>query len=72
MRATLEFVLPEEELEFDCASKAVDWRNVVFELNEYIVKRIKHTENYDEVVGLELAQEQLWHLVNEKDLCLRA
>ena len=72
VKATIEFELPEEELEFECASKGVDWRNVVFELNERLHHRMKHTENYDEVVGLELAQEYLWECINNRDLCLRA
>ena len=40
MTATLTFQLPEERLEFDCATKGRDWRSVVSDLDEDLLLKI--------------------------------
>jgi hypothetical protein len=65
MKAILQFNLPEDQIEFDTACKAVEWKLIASKMDEFLRSRIEHTTNYDEVVGLEIAQEKFWELVSE-------
>lgn len=44
MRATLEFDLPAEEYEHECAIHAVDLASTITCIDEYLRQRIKHGE----------------------------
>ena len=47
MKATLEFNLPEEELQFKATSQALDWQFVVSELAADLRSRLKYnSDNY--------------------------
>ena len=42
MKATLEFNLPEEELEYKEATQGVHWHNLICDLDEHLRLSIKH------------------------------
>ena len=45
MKATLEFNLPEDQSEFDVAIKGGDWRNLVWNMDQYLRKQVKYNES---------------------------
>lgn len=42
MKATLEFDLPDEDIEFDLAVNAGNWHAVVADIDEFLRGKIKH------------------------------
>jgi hypothetical protein len=44
MKGTLEYNLPEERFDFEIATKAMDYRNVIEELIEWLRREIKYNE----------------------------
>ncbi len=42
MKITIEFNLPEEQYNFECATKAVQMRSALMEFDRYIRGQIKH------------------------------
>ena len=42
MKATLEFDLPEDRVEFEVASHAMDYRGALEEVDSYLRARLKH------------------------------
>jgi hypothetical protein len=67
MEAILKFILPEEQDFFDDAVKGGDWKIVVCNLENYLRQQIKHSEDYDAIKGLEMAQEKLWEFISENN-----
>ena len=47
MKGTLEYNLPEERFDFEIATKAMDYRNVIEELNEWLRREIKYNDNHE-------------------------
>ena len=48
MKATLEFNLPEEQYEFNNAIKGGDWKDVCWDIDQYLRKHIKYDESLSE------------------------
>ena len=48
MKATLEFNLPEEQYEFNNAIKGGDWKDVCWQMDQYLRKHIKYDESLSE------------------------
>ena len=48
MKAILEFNLPEEQYEFNNAIKGGDWKDVCWQMDQYLRKRIKYDESLSE------------------------
>ena len=48
MKATLEFNLPEDQYEFNNAIKGGDWKDVCWQMDQYLRKRIKYDESLSE------------------------
>lgn len=42
MKATLEFTLPEEQVEFDCAVDGVKWMSAMWDLDQYLRNQLKY------------------------------
>ena len=63
MKAILEFNLPEDKIEFDAASKAMDWAILAWDIDQYIRSRLKYqSEKLDTSSAkeeLELLREEL-------------
>lgn len=67
MKSTLEFDLPEDQEYFEAAIKAYDWKMIVEKLDRYFRNHIKHSDDFDSIKGIEMAEEKLWELVQEHD-----
>ena len=48
MKGILEFNLPEDQSDFDVASKGMSWRNVVWEIDQHMRDVIKYQPITDE------------------------
>lgn len=44
MKAILDFNLPEDQSEFDDAIKGSDWKNLVWNMDQYLRKQVKYNE----------------------------
>jgi len=68
MKAILEFDLPEDEEQFNVASKSMDWALLTWDLDQMIRKLVKyHPEEYD-TKTLEHVQEEILNIMEEKGL----
>ena len=45
MKAILEFNLPEEEEQFNVASKGMDWALIVWDIDQLLRKKLKYEEH---------------------------
>ena len=70
MKAHLKFNLPEESIEFNDACNASKWKNIVKNMANYLSSEIKHSENFDSIEGLEIANEKLWEFINQEEIFL--
>jgi hypothetical protein len=68
MKATLEFDLPEERDEFEITTKAIDYRNVIVELNEWLRREIKYNDKNE----YEIVRERLWNLLKDYEISLES
>ena len=62
MKAILEFNLPDDKVEFDTASKAMDWAILAWDIEQYIRNRLKYQT---EKLETSSAKEELELLRNE-------
>jgi hypothetical protein len=67
MEAILKFTLPEEQDLFEASCKGLDWKIVVTNMEHYMRQHIKHSDDYDSIKGMEMAQEKLWELISENN-----
>jgi hypothetical protein len=71
MKATIEFNLPEEEVEFYCATKGKDMVNVLWEIRDELRKMYKYEElNEDEYKIVERLREFFNDSLNEHEINL--
>ena len=72
MKAILEFELPDDKVEFDAASKAMDWAILAWDIEQYIRNRLKYqTETLDTSSAkeeLQLLRNELHHQMEESGL----
>ena len=69
MKAILEFNLPEDNIEFRAASKAMDMVGFIFELLYNTKKELVYKANGDEVEeGIEMAFDKMHDLLNEYNI----
>ena len=66
MKAILEFNLPEEEEQFDVATKAMDWALLAWDIDQFIRNKIKYEQDRDGV--LQLVRNELNFQMEEKGL----
>ena len=62
MKAILEFNLPDDKVEFDTASKAMDWAILAWDMEQFIRNRLKYQT---EKLETSSAEEELQLLRNE-------
>jgi hypothetical protein len=62
MEVNIKYSLPKEEIPMTDCLNGQKWRAVCINMQNYLEKEIKHTEDFDSVKGLEMAQEKLWAL----------
>ena len=66
MKAILEFNLPDDKVEFDTASKAMDWAILAWDIDQFIRNKIKYEQDRDGV--LQLVRNELNFQMKEKGL----
>jgi hypothetical protein len=66
MKATLEFNLPEDNEEFEMASKAMDWSILAWDIDQFIRNKIKYEQDREGV--LQLVRNELNFQMEEKGL----
>ena len=66
MKAILEFELPDDKVEFDAASKAMDWALLVWDIDQFIRNKIKYEQDRDG--ALQLVRNELTFQMKEKGL----
>ena len=70
MKATLEFNLPEDQEEFEIASKAMDWALMVWGIQEQIRTWNKYGEHSTpEIAGMEKILSFIGTEMEDKGLC---
>ena len=62
MKAILEFILPEDKIEFETATKSMDWAILAWDIDQYIRNRLKYQT---EKLNTSSAKEELELLRNE-------
>ena len=70
MKAKLEFDLPEDEEQFNVASKSMDWALLAWDIDQMIRSLLKyHPEEYSTGdLALEHVQEEIRNIMEEKGL----
>ena len=72
MKAILEFILPEDKIEFETATKSMDWAILAWDIDQYIRNRLKYqTEKLQTTSAneeLELLRNELRDLMEESGL----
>lgn len=48
MKATLSFVLPDEKVEFETATRASDYRQLICDIEEYVTTQMDHGDLDDD------------------------
>ena len=66
MEAILKFNLPEDQDQFDVATKAMDWSLLVLHIDQFIRNKIKYDQDRDGV--LQLVRNELNFQMEEKGL----
>ena len=66
MKAILEFELPDDKVEFDTASKAMDWAILAWDIDQFIRNKIKYEQDKDGI--LQLVRDRLHFNMEEKGL----
>jgi hypothetical protein len=66
MKAILEFNLPEEEEQFDVATKAMDWALLAWDIDQFMRNKIKYEQDRDGI--LQLVRDRLNFNMEEKGL----
>ena len=68
MKAILEFNLPEEEEQFNVASKGMDWALIVWDIYQLLRNKLKYGAPTHHVHLLEELRDTLNNLVEDKGL----
>ena len=72
MEAILEFILPEDKIEFETATKSMDWAILAWDIDQYIRNRLKYQTDKLQTSSakeeLELLRNELRDLMEESGL----
>ena len=72
MKAILKFELPDDKVEFEAATKSMDWAILAWDIDQYIRSRLKYqTEKLDSSSAkeeLELLRNELYDLMKNDGL----
>ena len=66
MKAILEFNLPEDQEQFNIASKAMDWALLAWDIDQFIRNKIKYEQDREDI--LQLVRNELNFQMEEKGL----
>ena len=72
MKAILEFNLPEDQPEFNNAIKGGDWKHVCWQMDQYLRKELKYSDDksFEELNLLQKVREEFNRLMIESNLDL--
>lgn len=73
MKAILEFTLPEEQVEFDCAVDGVKWMSAMWELDQYLRNQLKYEAEQlpkDKLNAIKEFRIKLYEILTEEGLKL--
>ena len=73
MKAILEFTLPEEQVEFDCAVDGVKWMSAMWDLDQYLRNQLKYESegmSEDKLNAIKELRIKLHEILNEEGLKL--
>jgi hypothetical protein len=71
--ATLIFNLPEEQEDFEIANHASKYYSIIWDLDQFMRNQIKYTDEHTPelfIEAVQLVRDELWNLMNEKNLTL--
>jgi hypothetical protein len=66
MKANLEYNLPEDQEQFNVASKGMDWALLAWDIDQFIRNKIKYEQDKDGI--LQLVRDRLHFNMEEKGL----
>lgn len=70
MEATLKFNLPEEEIEFNTAINASNYKNALWEINQFLRNKSKWSSDENEGEIAEIIRDELYRLMSENNVTL--
>lgn len=70
MEATLKFNLPEENDEFNTAVNASNYKNALWELDQYLRNKAKHSSDEPEGEIAQIVRDELFRLMSENNVIL--
>ena len=70
MEATLKFNLPEETEEFNTAVNASNYKNAVWEINQYLRNKAKHSSDENKSEIAQEVRDELYRLMSENNVTL--
>jgi hypothetical protein len=68
MNVSVNFALPKEDVPMRDCINGQRWRAVCINLETYLEEEIRNTEDFDAVIGLEMAQEKFYELLSYFDV----
>ena len=74
MKAILGFNLPEDKVDFDLALQGSDWKHVCWEMDQYLRKELKYSDekSFEELKLLQEVRDELYRFINENNVDLYA
>jgi hypothetical protein len=70
MEATLKFNLPEETEEFNTAVNASNYKNALWELNQYLRNESKWSSDENKSEIAQIVRDELYRLMSENNVAL--
>jgi hypothetical protein len=70
MEATLRFNLPEETEEFNTAVNASNYKNALWEINQYLRNKAKHSSDENEGEIAQEVRDELYRLMSENNVII--
>ncbi len=70
MEATLKFNLPEETDEFNTCVNASNYKNALWELNQYLRNTVKHSSDENKSEIAQIVKDELCRLMSENNVIL--
>lgn len=70
MKATLEFNLPEDKVDFNLATKGSDWWHVCWQMDQYLRKELKYNDDrsFEELKLLQVVRDELNRFMIENNV----
>ena len=74
MKAILEFNLPEDKVDFDLALQGSDWKHVCWEMDQYLRKELKYSDDksFEELKLLQEVRDEFHQFMIDNNVDLYA